>query len=115
MHSINATKSGKTKFTNPPTKGIRRIDKIKEKGDKVSKFFIRIHTDSKSKSKNLIMSNVKLGDDYLAQLGKNVFDDRAWFYYDYSTHTVRLASNPEWVLSNQRGEGNKPGKKVVFT
>lgn len=44
-----------------------------------------------------------------------MFDDRAWFVYDHDTHTIRLASNPEWVLANQRGAGYKPGKKIVFT
>lgn len=55
------------------------------------------------------MSDRKLGDDYVAQLARNVFDERAWFYYDYDTHTIRLASNPEWTMANQRGKGYKPG------
>lgn len=92
-----------------------RIDHIEDKERLTRKFFIRLSSDSHEHSKNIIISSHKIGDDYMAQLVENVFDDRAWFYYDDDYHRIRLASNPEWVLSNARGKGYKPGETVIFT
>lgn len=98
-----------------PIKSLMRIDHIENRGVMTKKFFIRLETDSTEHSRNVIISDQKVGDDYLAQLVENVFDDRAWFYYDHDTHRIRLASNPDWVMSNARGKGYKPGQTVIFT
>lgn len=113
LHSNRKVKFGK--FKNHPGDNHTSIDKIEHSTGKVKKFFIRIKTHSKSTSYNVIMTDRKLGDDYVAQLARNIFDDRAWFVYDYDTHTIRLASNPEWVMANERGHKAKPGKTIVFT
>ena len=66
------------------------------------------------KNRNIYMSNEKDGEDFVAKLGRDVFDHRAWFFYDFKTHTIRLAKDPTYVLSNKRGKKYKSGHNVVF-
>jgi hypothetical protein len=67
LHNPHAeAKKRHAKFKNPPTKAMRHIDHIEQEGEAVKKFFIRLK--SKGSSKNLIMSDLRDGNDYLALL-----------------------------------------------
>lgn len=62
----------------------------------------------------LWMSNTAQGDGYNIQISATDHGDRAWFFYDPRTKTVRSWADRNRVLSAQQGWGAKQGGNLAM-